>query len=174
MTKTLTKKTHKNGLHQTRQDLPAKVRAQVVDILNESVAETFDLYSQVKQAHWNVKGQNFYQNHLLFDEIAGELLEYVDELAERVTALAGTAMGTVRMAANNSKLDEYPSDIQEGLDHIAAVADRLAAYARTTRENIERTDELGDADTADLYTGISRTVDKRLWFLEAHLQGDEG
>lgn len=174
MTKTLTKKTNKNGLHPTRIDMPAKLRAQIVDILNQSVAETFDLYSQVKQAHWNVKGQNFYQLHLLFDEIASELLEFVDELAERVTALAGTAMGTVRMAASASSLDEYPSDIQEGLDHIAALSDRLAAYARSVRENIDTTDELGDADTADLYTGISRAVDKRLWFLEAHLQAEEG
>lgn len=173
MTKTLTKKTHKNGLHQTRIDLPAKLRAQIIDILNESLADTFDLYSQVKQAHWNVKGQNFYQLHLLFDEIASEILEYVDEIAERITALAGTALGTVRMAASSSHLEEYPTDIQEGLDHISAVADRLSAYCRSTRENIDRTDDLGDKDTADLYTEISRTVDKRLWFLEAHLQGDE-
>ncbi len=172
MTKTLSKKSTKNGLHQTRIDLSGKSRLQLVQILNQSVADTFDLYSQVKQAHWNVKGHQFYQLHLLFDEIAGELLEFVDELAERVTALGGTVAGTVRFAAAESQLSEYPLEILEGLDHIAALADRFAHYCQLCRENIEESDELGDADTADLYTEISRVVDKRLWFLEAHLQAE--
>ena len=177
MTKTLTKKngkaTSKSGLHNTRIDLSAKTRSQVVDILNESLGKTFDLFSQVKQAHWNVKGHQFYQLHLLFDEIAGETLEYVDELAERITALGGTALGTVRMAAYASDLDEYPADIVESMDHVAALSDRFASYCQTVREAIDKTDDLGDADTADLFTGISRWADKRLWFLEAHLQADE-
>lgn len=173
MTKTLAKKSSKNGLHHTRIDLSAKSRTQLVDLLNETLADTFDLYSQVKQAHWNVKGEHFYQLHLLFDEIAGELLEFVDEVAERVTALGGTAMGTVRMSAAQSRLHEYPSDVLEGLDHIAALADRLAQYGQLVRTNIDKSAELGDADTADLYTEVSRAVDKRLWFLEAHLQTEE-
>lgn len=173
MTKTITKKASKNGLHHTRIDLSSKSRVQLVDLLNESLADTFDLYSQVKQAHWNVKGHQFYQLHLLFDEIASELLAFVDELAERVTALGGTALGTVRMAAGQSQIDEYPSGILEGLDHIAALAERFATYCQSVRNNIEKSAELEDADTADLFTEISRTADKRLWFLEAHLQTDE-
>lgn len=173
MNKTMSKKPSKNGLHQTRIDLSSKSRAQLVEILNESLADTFDLFSQVKQAHWNVKGHQFYQLHLLFDEIASELLEYVDELAERITALGGTAMGTVRMAASKSSLAEYPPDVLEGLDHIAALSERFAMYCQVLRAKIEKTTDLGDADTADLYTEISRNSDKRLWFLEAHLQADE-
>ncbi|MBX9689701.1 MAG: DNA starvation/stationary phase protection protein Dps [Candidatus Obscuribacterales bacterium] len=172
MTKTLSKKPVKSGLHQSRIDLSAKSRSQLVDLLNGSLADTFDLYSQVKQAHWNVKGHQFYQLHLLFDEIASELLEQVDELAERATALAGTALGTVRMAAAASRLNEYPVDILEGMDHVAALAEAFAHYAQIVRENIEKSDELGDADTADLFTAISRNADKRLWFLEAHLQAE--
>ncbi len=171
--KTITKKSNKNGLHPTRIDISAKSRSQLVDQLNESLADTFDLYSQIKQAHWNVKGHQFYQLHLLFDEIAGEILEFVDELAERVTSLGGTAMGTARMASESSKLPEYPSDIIEGLDHIAALSERFAIYCQLVRANIDKSAELGDADTADLYTEISRLADKRLWFLEAHLQADE-
>lgn len=177
MTKTMTKKNGKAvkaGLHSTRIDLSSKARTQLVDILNESLAKTFDLFSQVKQAHWNVKGHQFYQLHLLFDEIAGELLEYTDEQAERITALGGTALGTVRMAAAASDLEEYPTDILDGMDHVAALADRFASFCQTLRESIDKATELGDADTADLYTEISRTADKRLWFLEAHLQTDEG
>lgn len=172
MTKTLSKKPSKPGLHQTRIDLSSKSRTQLIEILNQSVADTFDLFSQVKYAHWNVKGHQFYQLHLLFDEIAGELLEFVDELAERVTALGGTAFGTVRAAAEQSRIEEYPTDILEGLDHIAALSERFAVYCQSVREGIEKSTDLGDADTADLYTEISRTADKRLWFLEAHLQAE--
>ncbi|EKQ69207.1 DNA-binding ferritin-like protein (oxidative damage protectant) [Leptolyngbyaceae cyanobacterium JSC-12] len=157
-------------MYPTRIDLPADVRAQIIDLLNESLAYTLDLKTQVKQAHWNVKGMDFYQLHELFDELAGELEEYIDLLAERVTTLAGTAMGTARIAAEVSQLPEYPYDITDGKDHIVALADRYAIYAKLLRDGIEKTDDLGDADTADLYTEISRSIDMRLWFLEAHLQ----
>ncbi|MBY0549901.1 MAG: DNA starvation/stationary phase protection protein Dps [Candidatus Obscuribacterales bacterium] len=174
MTKTLTKKAEKssgkNGLHATSIDIPSKSRVVLVDMLNQSLAETFDLYSQVKQAHWNVKGPHFYQLHTLFDDTASEILEYVDELAERATTLGGTARGTARMSADASTLPEYPDDIANGMDHVEALIERFALYTRLTRECIDKATEMGDADTADLYTEISRGVDKRLWFLEAHTQ----
>lgn len=153
----------------TRIDLAAEVRTEVIKLLNQTLAATLDLKTQTKQAHWNVKGMDFYQLHELFDEMAGELEEYVDMVAERVTALAGTALGTARIAASASILPEYPVDAVDGVEHVTALADRYAAYAKHLREAIDTTDNLGDADTADLYTEISRAIDKRLWFLEAHL-----
>ena len=160
-------------LYSTRIDLPEDTRTQVVEILNHSLATTLDLKTQVKQAHWNVKGMNFYQLHELFDEIAGELEGYVDMISERVTTLGGIALGTARIAAAESILSEYPLEIIDGKDHVVALAERFAAYAKIVRDAIDKTDKLGDADTADLYTEISRTVDMRLWFLEAHLQGSD-
>ncbi|MEM9007569.1 MAG: DNA starvation/stationary phase protection protein Dps [Cyanobacteria bacterium P01_F01_bin.86] len=156
-------------LYPTRIDLPATVREAVVILLNQTLAASVDLKTQTKQAHWNVKGKDFFQLHELFDEMAGEIEEYVDMVAERVTALGATALGTAREAASNSLLSEYPLDAVDGKDHVTALADRYAAYAKHVREAIDKADELGDADTADLYTEISRTIDKRLWFLEAHL-----
>ena len=159
----------KQKLYSTRIDIAEEVRVKVIDILNQSLAATLDLKTQTKQAHWNVKGTDFYQLHELFDEMSGELEEYVDMVAERVTALGSTALGTARIAASESILPEYPLDAVSGIEHITALADRYAAYGQHVREAIDATDELGDADTADLYTEISRTIDKRLWFLEAHL-----
>ncbi|ASC71286.1 DNA protection during starvation protein [Halomicronema hongdechloris C2206] len=162
---------HKSGqrFYPTRIDLPQAVRSQIVAILNQSLAATLDLKTQTKQAHWNVKGPEFFSLHELFDEIAGELEGYVDMVAERVTALGGTALGTARMAVDASILPEYPMEAIDGQEHVAALAERFAIYAKHVREAIDQTDELGDADTADLYTEISRTIDMRLWFLEAHL-----
>lgn len=159
----------KPTLYPSRIDLPVETRTQVVTLLNQTLADTLDLYTQVKQAHWNVKGLNFYQLHELFDTIAGEVAEYVDMVAERVTALGGLARGTARIAARESNLPEYPLDILDGKAHVTALAERLALYGKAVRDAIEETGSLGDADTADLYTEISRTIDKRLWFLDAHL-----
>ncbi|PSR17797.1 DNA starvation/stationary phase protection protein Dps [filamentous cyanobacterium CCP3] len=169
MVATVEKNKVKRGFYPTRIDMSAEVRSQVCDVLNQTLAATLDLKTQTKQAHWNVKGMNFYQLHELFDELAGELEGYVDMVAERVTALGGTAMGTARIAAAESILPEYPIDAVEGPEHVTALAERFAAYGKHVREAIDTTDDLGDADTADLYTEISRTIDMRLWFLEAHL-----
>lgn len=164
---------HKHTLYKTRIDIAETDRIQIIGILNKTLAAVLDLKTQVKQAHWNVKGKDFYQLHEMFDEMAGELEEYIDMVAERVTALGGLALGTARIAAQESILPEYPFDILDGMEHVTALADRFAPFAQHLRESIDQTDDLGDADTADLYTEISRTIDKRLWFLEAHLQGSE-
>ena len=153
----------------TRNDLPTDVRSRLTTLLNQTLATTLDLKTQSKQAHWNVKGMDFLQLHELFDELSGELEEYVDMVAERITALGGTAMGTARTAAAESVLPEYPFEAVDGSEHVTALADRFGIYAKHLRSAIEKTADLGDADTSDLYTEVSRTVDKRLWFLEAHL-----
>lgn len=162
---------NKVRLYDTRIDIVESVRVKLISILNQTLAATLDLKTQTKQAHWNVKGKDFYQLHELFDEMATELEEYVDMVAERATALGGTALGTARIAAVNSILPEYDLDAVGGMEHVTALADRYAAYGKHLREAIATTEEWGDADTADLYTEISRTIDKRLWFLEAHLHG---
>jgi starvation-inducible DNA-binding protein len=150
--------------------IPTDDRAKINRILNQHLADSFDLMSQVKQAHWNVKGSDFWQLHKLFDEVAERAAEWVDEFAERVTALGGYATGTVRMAAASSTLPEFPTEITDSMDYVRAVAERLAAFTNSAREAIDQTDELGDADTADLFTEVSRCADKYLYFLEAHLQ----
>jgi starvation-inducible DNA-binding protein len=154
----------------TRIDLPTPLREQVIVLLNQQLADTFDLHSQIKQAHWNVKGPQFIALHELFDKLADEVLDAVDLIAERATALGGTALGTARMAAGASRLPEYPSDAFPGPQAVAALAERFAALAKSTRAAIDKTDESGDATTSDLFTQISRGLDKNLWFLEAHLQ----
>lgn len=169
----MSKNNHKQPLYPTRIDLSVETRTKVVGMLNDTLATTLDLKTQVKQAHWNVKGMDFYQLHLLFDEMATELEEYTDMFAERITALGGLAVGTARVAAAESILPEYPFDILDGKAHVTALADRYAAYGKLLRDAIDKTGELEDADTADLYTEVSRAIDKRLWFLEAHLQPSE-
>lgn len=142
----------------------------MVGILNARLADASDLKSQAKQAHWNVKGIHFFQLHELFDQVATEAEGYTDLIAERATALGGTALGTVRVAAQNSTLSEYPLEITDGADHVDALSTALAHFGKNLRANIDEADDLGDQDTADLFTEVSRGVDKLLWFVEAHIQ----
>lgn len=161
----------KREFFKTRIDIDADKREKLTDLLNQQLADTFDLLSQTKEAHWNVKGINFYGTHKMLDEFATQLFAHVDTIAERVTSLGGTAKGTVRMSAKNTRLDEYPTDVVNVQQHLTALADRYAALAKTTREAIDRADELDDKATADMFTEVVRDLDQDLWFIEAHLQG---
>ncbi len=163
--------TTKERLFKTKIDIPEKNREKLIELVNQGLADTFDLYSVLKQAHWNVKGMEFYQLHELFDDVAGAIFPFVDMLAERVTTLGGVAMGTVRMAAKASRVDPYPGDISKGKDHLEAVRDRLAAYCGSLREAIDAASEQEDPTTEDLFTEASRVADLQLYFVESHLQG---
>jgi len=154
----------------TRNDIPVATRSACCQLLNITLATTLDLWTQLKQAHWNVKGQRFYQLHLLFDEIANTTYEYIDMVAERITALSGIANGTVHQSARSSFLPEYPNIPVSEKEHLEAIADRLAAYVKHVREAIAKTDELDDQASNDLYIEIARAIDQKLWFIEAHLQ----
>ena len=154
----------------TRHDLAAEVRARLVGLLNRQLADLSDLHTQLKHAHWNVKGPEFIALHELFDTLAAQAAGFIDEVAERATALGGVALGTARMVAGRSRLPEFPADTFVAHAVTAALADRYAHLAATTRRAIDEAAEIGDQDTADLFTEVSRGLDKSLWFLDAHLQ----
>ena len=159
-------------LHPSKIDLPDDAKAAMIGLLNERLANAVDLSTQMKQAHWNVKGPNFIALHELFDRIHGAVMGHVDEIAERITTLGGTAAGTAVVAANSSILPTYPLDIHAGNDHIDAVSTALSEFARNIRRAIERAGDIGDADTEDLFVEVSRDMDKQLWLVEAHVQAD--
>jgi starvation-inducible DNA-binding protein len=156
----------------TRIDIPAKQRPALIELINQRLADMIDLHLQTKQAHWNVKGPSFIALHELFDDIAGEVDEHADSIAERAIALGGEALGSLQEVSKQSKLKPYPLHLKTGKEHVEALADALAAVGKSVRAAIDQSNELGDADTADLFTGISRDLDKKLWFVEAHVQAD--
>jgi starvation-inducible DNA-binding protein len=158
------------SLYSSRIDLSEDIRVELVGLANQQLADTIDLYLQTKQAHWNVKGPQFYSLHTFFDDLAESIEEYIDEIGERVTALGGVALGTVRMAAEFTTLEEFDTDIVTGDACLEALVARYSAYAASTRIAIERASELGDPTTEDLFTEISRVIDKNLYFLESHMQ----
>jgi len=149
--------------------MPVDIRGYVIALLNQTLADTVDLRSQVKQARWNVKGSAYVPLQALFATMATELDAYADLVADRITALGGVARGTVRLAGLQSTLPEYPDDLALGEAHVLALAERFAHYATVVRANITYAADVEDAHTAHLYTDISRVIEQRLGGLDAHL-----
>lgn len=168
--------------YQTRIDLDGEKRHELAALLNQVLADTMDLYAQTKQAHWNVKGENFYQLHLLYDRISEDLPGLADQLAERVAILGGYARGTVRMAAADSQIAPFPGADEDADDaevygapsFLTAMAERWATYAASIRDASRRSDELDEPATADLFDEMTHVADRGLWFIEAQLQRYDG
>jgi starvation-inducible DNA-binding protein len=156
-------------VYQTKNDLSERTRAAVAELCNARLADAVDLQTQCKQAHWNVKGSTFIALHELFDRINEQVEEFVDLIAERGVQIGGSVDGTARKVAIRSTLPEYPM-ISAATDHVDALSSALAAFGKNARAAIEICVDLGDADSADIFTAISRSTDKWLWFVEAHTQ----
>jgi starvation-inducible DNA-binding protein len=159
-------------MYPTKNDLNESTRTKMAQLLNARLADAIDLQTQMKQAHWNVKGPSFIALHELFDKINEGVEDYVDRIAERVVQLGEIALGTVRSVAQRSQQKEYPLNISAGRDHVEAVANALATFGKATRAAIDASEELRDKDSADLFTEVSRGIDQWLWFVEAHLQAE--
>ena len=167
--------------YRTRLGIDEDKRHQLVTLLNQTLAATSDLYSQTKQAHWNLKGKDFYQLHELYDELAEKLEEPLDLVAERIVVLGGYAYGTVRMAAQNSLIDPFPGvgvegdeDMVNDPSFLTTLADRWAQYADHIRDANRASDEIDDPATTDLYDEITHIAERGTWFIEAHLQRYHG
>ena len=163
----------KMKLYETRNGLQENTRRAMIELLNQQLAHVIDLGLQAKQAHWNVKGPHFIGLHELFDRVAEELEEFADDIAERAVELGGIALGTIQVVSQNSRLKAYPLSLVSGREHISALSGALAKFGAGAREAIDTAGKAGDADTADLFTEISRGVDKLLWMVEAHLQAQD-
>jgi starvation-inducible DNA-binding protein len=155
----------------TRNDLPDNTRKAMIALLNARLADAIDLRLAVKQAHWNVKGPDFIALHELFDQIQGRIGTFVDDIAERAVALGGAAHGTAQVVARETKLDAYPTEILSEREHLAMLADRLSTFGKLSRHAIDTAEEAGDNVTADIFTEVSRQIDKDLWLIEAHEEG---
>jgi starvation-inducible DNA-binding protein len=144
-------------------------RRRIVDALNACLADGLDLHSQIKVAHWNIRGPQFSSLHPLFETFAVGLALHTDAVAERAVTLGGKAYGTARHVATTSRLDEYPQDTTRDLEHVALLADRFDRFLDGVRESRSLVEKLGDTDTVDLLTGIITEFEKHAWFLRASL-----
>lgn len=156
-------------MYKTPSQLPETARTELVRTLNERLADGLDLHSQIKVAHWNVRGPQFPALHPLFEQFANQLATHNDSIAERAVTLGGLAIGTTRAVAKGSRLPDYPADTTRDLDHVKLLAERFEAYLAGVRESRGIGEKLGDTDTVDLLTGVITEFEKNSWFLRATL-----
>ncbi len=161
-----------NKMYPTRIALSDDQKRQVVEVMQEKLAEALDMYSQAKFAHWNVKGINFYQLHLAFDRVAENIFPQIDAIAERMTQLGGVANGTVRQSAAGSHLPEFDTTLTAGMDYVNCLADSLGRYCASLREASSKVDEIGDEPTSDFFKQLDVEAEEQLYFLEAHLEAE--
>ncbi len=155
-------------LHKSNIDIGDNVRKQMVGLLNQTLASAIDLMLRTKEAHWNVRGANFIALHKFFDELNVVMIEHVDTIAERITSLGGQAEGRLPQVAAKTQMPDYPVE-SKAEDHLNTMAKSFAALGKECRAGIDKADDAGDKDTADMYTAVSRDLDKYLWMIEAHI-----
>jgi starvation-inducible DNA-binding protein len=158
-------------MYKSPSPLPAETRSKIADTLNARLADGLDLHSQIKVAHWNIKGPQFAALHPLFETFAVGLAGHNDAIAERAVTLGGRAYGSARHVAKVSSLPEYPQDTQRDMEHVKLLAERIEKYLEGARESRAVGEKLGDTDTVDLLTGIITEFEKHAWFLRASLEG---
>jgi starvation-inducible DNA-binding protein len=158
-------------MYKSPSPLPVETRSKIADTLNARLADGLDLHSQIKVAHWNIKGPQFAALHPLFETFAVGLAAHNDAIAERAVTLGGRAFGTARHVAKVSSLPEYPQETQRDMEHVKLLAERIEKYLEGARESRGVGEKLGDTDTVDLLTGIITEFEKHAWFLRASLEG---
>jgi len=142
-------------MHPTHNTRSENIPVQSAELLNRRVAAAIDLHGQLKQARGNVRRSAFIAVHELFDKVAGEARRDSDLIAER-------AAGAIQVATERSFLIPYPLRIADETQHLFAVAATPAAFGQSAHDAIGQSETLGDADTDDLSTEISRGVDHQL------------
>ncbi len=160
-------------MYKNRVALSDDVKKKTVDEMSKTLSASLDMYSQAKFAHWNVKGLNFYQLHLVFDDVAKTILKQIDPIAERMTQLGGTANGTVRQSAATSEIPPYNVDAISGPEHLQALADSLGKYCSLLREASDKIDDIGDSPTSDFYNQLIVDAEEELYFLESHMEAGD-
>ena len=158
-------------MNNTPSHLPEKARKAICEALRAVLTDGLDLYTQIKVAHWNIKGPHFTALHPLFDTFATDQAANNDAVAERVLTLGMLAVGTARHVAKKSRLPDYPQETTKDLEHVALLADRIGAHLAGMRAAREVAKKHDDEDMFDLLTGMVEQFEKHAWFLHATLGG---
>ncbi len=156
------------------QDMPhyldAKVRAQMVGMLNELLADSIVIRDMYKKHHWQVSGPTFYQLHLLFDKHFEEQVELVDTIAERIQLLGGISIAMGGDVAAVTKIQAPPRGREEVPVQISRLLEAHRIIMEDCKKIADAADEAGDDGTNDLaVSDILRPNELQSWFIGQHL-----
>ena len=150
--------------------LPAEKRQEIVQLLNQILADTMSLRDLYKKNHWQVSGPTFYQLHLLYDKHYGEQAELVDEIAERIQILGGISIAMAHDVAETTSIERPPRGREEVPVQISRLLEAHEIIIKEVRTSARRAAELGDDGSNDLLiSDVLRTNELQVWFLSEHL-----
>ena len=141
----------------------------VTNLLNVTLADLFVLTVKTKKYHWNIQGPRFYTLHVLFEKVYSYTDEVIDEVAERITSLGGTAIGTLDEFVKASNLEEHPEDNPSEDEMIEDLVTDLEIVIKSMRRQIPVAEEQLDYATADMLTSFLANLEKFAWMLRSHL-----
>jgi len=148
--------------------IPRKNRQEISDGLNRLLADTYTLYLKTQNCHWNVRGNEFYSLHILFDTQYKELAEAIDEIAERIGALGFFVEASFHAFKGKTKIKEEDK-VLNSKEMLAALVDGHELVAREMRVLSDIAERDKDGGTVDLLGRRLGVHEKMAWFLRNHL-----
>jgi starvation-inducible DNA-binding protein len=146
-----------------------KARARIVDGLSRVLADSYTLYLQTHNFHWNVEGPMFNTLHVMFMQQYTELWTALDAIAERIRSLGYPAPGTYREFARLSSIKEIDG-VPAALDMVRLLVAGHEAVTRTLRAAFPAAEKGGDEATVDLLTQRLQVHEKTAWMLRSLLE----
>ncbi len=151
--------------------ITADARQKVADILSKLLADEFIVYTKTRNAHYNVEGIDFHSMHAYFEKQYSELIEHVDEIAERIRQIGHYAPSSLKDYLALTHLSENRDN--RGNDSKSWIEDLLKDHEAIIifiRENIALIEELNDAGTADFLIALMEAHEKTAWMLRSHIK----
>ncbi|ATD31847.1 DNA starvation/stationary phase protection protein [Macrococcoides bohemicum] len=140
----------------------------VVAALNQQVANWTVLYTKLHNYHWYVKGPHFFSLHTKFEELYDEANVYIDELAERILAIEGNPIATLKESLDLSVVKEAKKNLSAA-DMVKDLSKDFDKVIKQLEEGKATAEEADDEMTADMFLGMITNLEKHNWMLKSFL-----
>ncbi|MBB5326263.1 starvation-inducible DNA-binding protein [Anoxybacillus tepidamans] len=140
----------------------------LTDIVNGQIANWSVLYIKLHNYHWFVKGSQFFTLHTKFEELYNEAALHIDELAERLLALGGAPVATMKECLEKASVKEAVGN-ETAEEMVGTLVSDFETMIRELKEGMQLADEVGDETTGDMLLGIHQSLEKHVWMLKSFL-----
>ncbi|HWO96978.1 MAG TPA: Dps family protein [Bacillus sp. (in: firmicutes)] len=140
----------------------------LTDIVNQQIANWSVLYTKLHNYHWYVKGEQFFTLHEKFEQFYNEAALYIDDLAERLLALDGRPVATMKESLEMASVKEATGN-ETAMDMVAALVEDFTMLTGELKEGMDAADQAGDETTGDMLLAIHKELEKHIWMLKSFL-----
>ncbi|MFT4417253.1 Dps family protein [Fredinandcohnia humi] len=142
--------------------------SQLTEIVNKQIANWSVLYIKLHNYHWFVKGPQFFTLHVKFEELYNEAALHIDELAERLLALGGQPVATMKEILEVSSIREADGN-ENAEDMVSVISNDFSILTGELKEGMKIAEEADDETTGDMLLAIHQSLEKHVWMLQSFL-----